>query len=245
MGDTTEPFAVAMLDVLGFSNFLRRSGLGATDLLYERLLAFVDTQTGGLDIVHLPAGKDRVRPAVGWFLPEHTYFSDTILFWVPYSPIALSRLAEVTAEALCISVELGLPLRGAIAIGNAVLDNNSRRYLGEPLIEAAESEKAQEWIGASFGPSILEGSNGQGLLMHAFLPFRSHVKSGYEGVVPGLVVDWPRRWRESREADAVAAVRGLDVDPQYRRYYDNTERFIRFSLENHDWFTNQPHLGFG
>jgi hypothetical protein len=243
--DRNSTKAVVMLDVLGFGSAFRRLGLNAMSEVYERLLGFVDSQTGGLDIVPLPAGPGLITPAVGWFLPEHAYFSDTVLFWADYSPITLSRLAEVAGEAVCISIELGLPLRGAIAIGEAVMDNERKTYIGEPLIELAATEKAQEWIGVSFGPSLMMGSHAHGLFMHAFLPFKSHIKAGHEHLVPGLTLDWPRRWRESRTLNIIDTMHGLDADPQFRSYYENTRRFVAFSEANHDWFTRQTHLDFG
>ena len=36
----------------------------------------------------------------------------------------------------------------------STLDSGSGVFLGEPLVEVARSERIQEWIGVSFGPSF-------------------------------------------------------------------------------------------
>ncbi len=236
-----QPKILVFLDVLGFGNTFRRLGHRAMFGLYEALLKFVDSQQGGLDVAPLPDGD----VAVGWFMPEHTYFSDTILFWTHYDQIRLFRMTELAAEAVCKAVEIGLPVRGAIAIGEGTFDNDRRVYFGAPLVEAGDAEKVQRWIGVSFGPSILLGQFGQGLYLHTVLPYKSHLKPGGEAAAPGLVVDWPRRWRETRERDAREVVRGLDVDEKFAEYYEETLRFVAFSQENHDWFQRSRHLHFG
>jgi hypothetical protein len=236
-----QPKILVFLDVLGFgSTFVRLKHRG-TLALYESLLTFVDDQEGGLDVVPLPDGGI----ATGWFMPEHTYFSDTILFWTHYDQVRLFRMTELAAESVCKAVEIGLPVRGAIAIGEGTFNNESRRYFGAPLFEASDAEKVQRWIGISFGPSILTGDFGQGLYLNTVLPYKSHLKPGGGTAAPGLVVDWPRRWRETRREDLRETVRALDVDERFKEYYEQTLRFIEFSLKNHDWFEHSPHLDFG
>jgi hypothetical protein len=235
------PTILLLLDVLGFGSIYRRLGHEATLSLYHALVAFVQAQEGSLDMVPLPDG----RVAVGWFLPEHAYFSDTILFWTTYDPIRLFRLTALAAEAVCKAVEVGLPVRGAITIGEGTFDNRGRIYMGTPMFEAAETEKAQRWIGVSFGPSILGPPFREGLYLHTVLAYKSHAKPRAGTAVPGLVVDWPRRWRETRPADLRQALDDLDVDKKHAPYYKNTLRFAEFSEANHDWFRRSAHLDFG
>jgi hypothetical protein len=47
-----------------------------------------------------------------------------------------------------------LPLRGRMAVGEAILDKTNGVHLGVPLVEVARLERAQEWIGCSVGPSF-------------------------------------------------------------------------------------------
>jgi len=113
------------------------------------------------------------------------------------------------------------------------------------MFEAAETEKAQRWIGISFGPSILVEDYSKGLYLNTVLPYKSHIKAGYEKTVPGLVVDWPRRWRETRNTDPFEFISRLDIEQGASEYYATTSRFIEFSRKNHDWFKSSSHLDFG
>lgn len=237
----SEPKILLFLDVLGFSNVYRRLGHHAMLALYERLLTFVDSQEGGLAVVDLPDGT----VAVGHFHAEHAYFSDTILFWRRFGEIDLRLMTELAAETVCQALEIGLPVRGSIAIGEGIFDNSRRRYIGETLIEAAAAEKAQAWIGVSFGHSIYQSNFGRCLYPHTILPYKSHVKPDADRAVSGVVVDWPRRWRESRSKNLRAVLMDLNADGAPGEYYTNTARFLRFSEMNHDWFKRTTHLGFG
>jgi len=241
VAESQGPQILVFLDVLGFGDMYQRLGHQATLALYEALLSFVDSQRGGVDAVPLPDG----RTAVGWFLPEHAYFSDTILFWTHYAPIRLFRMTQLAAEAVCKALEIGLPLRGAITLGKGTFDSERRIFIGAALNEAAETEKAQAWVGVSFGPSILAAEFGRELYLHTVLPYKSHAKSAAERAVPGLVVDWPRHWRETRQTDLCEAIHRLDVEPEAAEYYATTLRFVAFSEENHDWFRRSSHLEFG
>ncbi|MBI4392573.1 MAG: hypothetical protein HY556_02085 [Euryarchaeota archaeon] len=241
--DEAKPLAIAMMDILGFGNSFRRHGPTRMAHLYKRLIALTDEQAeGGLVIKPVPNGKGSFNPAIGWFHPQHTQFSDTILFWVPWNPISLSCLTELCAEAVCSALEIGLALRGAITIGLAEMDNEERLYLGEPLIEAAETEKAQEWIGISFGPSIAKTPYNRGLYLDGLTAYKSHVKPGKEAAVPGLVVDWPRRWRDSRKENVGDLLRRLDDDPLFSTYYNRTLDFLTFSAQNENWFHRRTNL---
>ena len=237
---------LAMLDVLGFEGiFIRRGGLAPMHDVYRQLIEFVQKQTGGLNIVPVPNEDGTATPAVGWLTIEQAYFSDTVLFWSTYHPFHLSAFGSLVAEAICVSIELGLPVRGALSVGQAVMDKSAGIYLGMPIIEAARAEKSQTWIGASFAPSLCKPPYCKGLMLNTVLPYKSHVKSGSERHVPGLVVDWPRQWRQTRSTEAKAAIDALDVDAKYAPCYETTRRFIEFSAENHDWFKHRPSLSFG
>ena len=107
-------------------------------------------QTGGVDVVPTPDG----HVAVGWLVLGNTYFSDSILFWTNYSEMSLPGFTHLISETICYGIEHKLPLRGTISVGDAILDRDSGKYLGEPIIEAARTERLQKWIGVSFGSSF-------------------------------------------------------------------------------------------
>ena len=232
---------VCLLDVLGFESQLRRLGLVGLHTKYEALIDYVKQQKGGMDVVPTPDG----HVAVGWLVIGNAYFSDSLLFWTRYSKMALPSFTHLVAEALCFGFETELPLRGAIAAGEARLDAETGVFLGWPLVEVARTERAQRWIGASFGPSFSKPVFREGFYLHTVLPYKSHYKDPATEYATGITVDWPRRWRESRKTDPRPVVRGLDRDPEFSRYYGEVARFIDFSEENHDWFKRQQHLGYG
>jgi hypothetical protein len=60
-----------------------------------------------------------------------------------------------------------------------------------------------------------------------------------------MVVDWPRRWRETRETDIRSLISAMDSDPNFSEYYTRTLKFINFSKRNHDWFKKERHLEYG
>lgn len=190
---------VCLLDVLGFENILGRLGLAGLRAKYETLIAFVKEQTGGMDIAPTPDG----HVAVGWLVLGNAYFSDSILFWTPYSGLALRSFTLLISEAICFGLETGLPLRGAIAVGEAALDSGSGVFLGEPLVEVARTERVQEWIGASFGPSFRGAGFKDGFHLNTVLPYKSHYKESVNGYATGMTVDWPRHWRETRNPTPV------------------------------------------
>lgn len=241
MKSTTDLQLVCLLDVLGFESILKHLGLTGLHTKYAALVAYVKKQTGGLDIVPTPDG----HVAVGWLVVGNAYFSDTLLFWTTYNKMALPSFTHLVAEAICFGLEIELPLRGAIAVGEALLDSSSGMFLGEPLVEVARTEREQQWIGVSFGPSLSKPRFNEGFHLNTVLPYKSHYKEPDSDYAMGMTVDWPRRWRESRKSDPRPALRTLDRDPRFSSYYERTLRFVDFSEEHHDWFRRQSRLDYG
>lgn len=232
---------VCLLDVLGFESQLRRLGLARLQKKYEALIEYVKQQTGGLNVVATPEGI----PAVGWLTIGNAYFSDSMLFWTRYHQFSLPSFTQMVAEALCFGLETGLPLRGALAVGEARLDADSGVFLGLPLVEVARTERVQQWIGASFGPSFQDSELRPGFRLDTVLPYKSHYKDSSGPHATGIAVDWPRRWRETRKSDPRPVVARLDRDPAFSPYYQRALCFVDFSEEHHDWFRREPHLDYG
>lgn len=182
---------------------------------YTKLTQYVRERTGGVDVVPTPDG----HVAVGWLVIDNEYFSDTLLFWTKYSKISLPSFTQLIAEALCWGVEHQLPLRGTIAVGEAILDAESHTYLGQPMIEAARTEGAQEWIGVSFGASFLAPDFNNAFYLHTILPYKSHYKDKTSPYASGITVDWPRKWRETRKTDLPTLVSAMDTDSRFSQYY--------------------------
>lgn len=241
MASTSDLQVVCLLDVLGFESLLKMHGLRGIHAKYNNLIDYVKQQKGGIDVVPTPGG----RVAVGWLVIGNAYFSDSLLFWTHYSKIALPGFTHCIAEAVCFGLEIELPLRGAIAVGEAILDLDSGVFLGEPLVEVARTERLQHWIGVSFGPSFSKPGFNDGFYLHTILPYKSQYKKRTSEFATGVAVDWPRRWREGRKSDPLKLLKALDRDPKFSTYYKCTEKFMEFSKVNHDWFRRQSRLDYG
>lgn len=151
--------------------------------------------------------------------PEHrrTLASDPSLGWM-YHTVPCDSFLDLCNEVMCRSVEVRLPLRGAIALGDAVIRPDASVFLGAPLIEAARLEHAQRCIGASFANSFM----GQVVPSRYQLSYTQHVKPYHTSAFSGSTLDWPRHWRKTRSEPLDDALRALDRDPNYRVYYEHT-----------------------
>ena len=232
-------YMLAMFDVLGFKSLFPHPGLDEVYRRYETLMAYVREPKSGIDLVPIEGFV-----AVGHLEVQCAYFSDTLLFWSPYSFPGFRSFCTTCSEVLCRSIEIRLPLRGAITVGRAIMDQPKATYLGEPIIEAALVEGAQQWIGASFGPSFHDPADKKSFFLDTILPYRSHRKSD-SALINGSVLDWPRHWRQTRIASAADAIQSLNTDPKFAPCYETTLAFIEFSERNHDWFTTGKHLAYG
>ena len=241
MAEADDLKVLCLFDVLGFESIFKSIGLKKLAERYAKLTEYVKEQRGGINIVPLPDG----HVAVGWLVIGNAYFSDTLLFWATYNKIALPSFTQLIAETICYGIENELPLRGTLVVGKMILDSNSSTYLGGPIIEAVRTERLQQWIGVSFGVSFSKPEFNEGFYLNTVLPYKSHYKDKANRLATGMVVDWPRRWRETRKTDIRALISGMDNDPKFSQYYTKTLEFIDFSDRNYDWFKKQTHLDYG
>lgn len=54
-------------------------------------------------------------------------------------------------EFFCQAIFAGIPLRGCLSTGMALMDQEKTIYFGDPIVEAARGETAQYAIGIAFG----------------------------------------------------------------------------------------------
>lgn len=158
--------------------------------------------------------------------------------WV-YATIPCDNLLNVCNELICRSIEIGLPFRGALSMGPALLDEKRSIFLGTPLIEAATLERGQVMIGASFCSSFVQ----QTLPKRFLLPFDAHLKKGFRSDYGGSVLDWPRHWRRTRAGDVRDAIESLGRDAGAASgYYENTLALISLSEQYGDRFESPEDL---
>jgi hypothetical protein len=156
--DPSKPaqYLVGFFDVLGFEALLERIGLKELMSLYEELLRVALLPQSETRPWSLALAEVQGQPKVGlmWLPIQTAYFSDSLLLWVHYHPGHVAEFLHRCARVFCEAIALGLPIRGALAAGEALLDKNRGIYLGKPLIEAVRLEGQSNWIGVALGASF-------------------------------------------------------------------------------------------
>jgi hypothetical protein len=235
MNTTGPELVIALFDVLGFEERIRTFSLEQVHGQYKDLLAIASSKGSHAFFDARPASDGTFVPYLGQITVEQDYFSDTILLWTRLSAGTLGPFLRLCSSFVCETLKAGLPMRGALTVGAAIMDKTTRTYLGQPLVEAARVEKAQEWIGVSFGPSFW---NRRDIPYNPELVrlYTKHRKPGYSELVPGLVVDWPRKWRKENNDSAVPVLERLSRRSKVPEYYRRTIEFVRDSDGNPNWF---------
>jgi hypothetical protein len=227
-------FMFAMFDVLGFSRWIESVGLQAVldayHLLIERAVVRPN-EKGGLSAVQTPEGA--ILALTG--PPGYAYFSDTIILWHPLVPPFVDDFVTRCSELICEALAMNIPLRGAITLGDAVLDRDSEFFLGPAIIEAARVEKAQNWLGLTFGQTAMWSQFLAQIHGTAIIEYPPPTKDHLKGYVSPIVMDWPRRWRDKHGECPSAKLRELNQDPKHASYWLNTIAFAEFSRGKHDW----------
>jgi hypothetical protein len=80
---------------------------------------------------------------------------------------------QTCMDFFCQSIVAGIPLRGCISTGLAVMNPYKSIYVGSPLVEAARGETAQNSIGVAFGKSF---NNSHPVYNDYFIPYLDHIK---------------------------------------------------------------------
>jgi len=243
--DPEEPtemgYMIGLFDVLGFSDLCK---LGTIKLLavYQELIdKVVAKKDEDFRCFTLMKIGDVKVPALGSLPVRYVYFSDTILLWAPLVEYLVEPFAARCSDMIIEGLNLGIPFRGSITIGGAIMNKQKNIFLGQPLIEADRLEKAQNWIGVSFGPSsthpIYQDSLGHNFVIQYYT---KHFKSGKEDLISQMVLDWPRRMRERyKPEETIAKLNEMKNNTGKKIYYDNALDFIYYSENNKDWFKNK------
>lgn len=179
------------------------------------------------------------------------YASDTIILWSNlawrmvqnYSPETLKRNANhsayghlsdpvplrtfltMCAEVICRCIEVDLPLRGAIAMGDAIFDEKNRIFLGQPMVDAARLENQQHCIGLALCSSYVKQFDH----LNFFLPYSGHLKEDGKGIGQEFALNWPHYWNISRKGNIKDVIEEMAKKNHNHQYYKNTIAFIEFS----------------
>jgi len=148
------PWMLGLFDVLGFSDRIASDGpekvYETYRMLIERVLQKETLQCIGA--MRMPGESGRV-PTLFSVDVRYAYFSDTIMLWLPLHPMFAGPFLQRCADLVCEGLLAGIPLRGAVSLGEGYMHKRSGTYIGSMVVEAARLEAAQNWIGAGFAPS--------------------------------------------------------------------------------------------
>jgi hypothetical protein len=227
-------YIFAMFDVLGFSAWVKASGLPRVLDAYHQLIqdaVMRPYKEGSLTAFQIREGM--LLALVG--PPNFAYFSDTILLWCPLVPQKVSDFVERSSDLICRALEMGIPLRGALTVGDAVLDSDSGFFIGEPIIEAANLEKGQNWMGVTLGKSAIWSGFLAQIHGTSIIEYQPPMKPDLADYSSPIVIDWPRRWRDKHGHCPSSRLRELNTDPRFAHCWTNTIEFAEHSLGKHDW----------
>jgi hypothetical protein len=222
-------YILGVFDVLGFSALLGSRSLKEVTSLYEKLIAEAVTKEAvrTFGVIRL---NERESATTMFALPvRHTHFSDTIILWVPLVQHFIAPFIARCADLVCEALKMGLPLRGALSVGSAVLHSRSGTFVGQPIVEAARLEQAQNWLGVSLGLSMLASDVSREFDPNFILPYNAPVKPRRKHLLSGLALDWPRRMVTHHKSEPLEMLQSLNTSPAHRRYYDNAAKFVEFS----------------
>ncbi|NOT52182.1 MAG: hypothetical protein HOP10_12990 [Chitinophagaceae bacterium] len=234
-------YFIALFDVLGFSDLQKEIGLTKMhsqykDLINDVVLKDLDKNPLAMTLVNI-----NFRPALvaGRIDIKYAYFSDTIILWARQVKFLFPLFIDRCSEFLVKAIEIGLPLRGAISIGRAVMDKQSGIFIGEPIVEAARLESAQDWIGITFGNSIhsLPVDNNSFKFTEILFNYEKHMKPEKKALNSMISVDWARKAREQNKTETIVSIltSRMEKFKDKAHYYSNTLDFMNYSLTNHDW----------
>ena len=157
-GTKTTPglYLIAMCDVLGFSDFVRAHPL---EEVYEEYFALRNKVRSSQGIAGYTPRVPQAVPVL-----DGVVFSDTVLFWAPATgapqtlPMSLAFLLAQTIGSV--------PVRVGFAFGKCVIDPANDVYVGQPIIDAYQTERRQEWVGGAFHPSCWKAGDLREMLLH-------------------------------------------------------------------------------
>ena len=229
---------LAFFDILGTSKMLNNGDFQTVYDYYAYMAQLCsDTHTPIAIIDHISKflcpeeDPSHYRYTIVNYDLNHCFFSDTFLIWIEVDSFHQPTLAgflEKCCIIFCEALKRGIPLRGVISYGSAIMDKKNRIFLGKPLAEAAKAEPHQNWLGVGIGKSI---SAIHPMDMKYILPYFKHFKSNEEYLLNRLVLDWPSWWRKNEEADVIQIINNMNTDRSFESYYNNCISFVEISKQ--------------
>ena len=239
--------ALAFFDILGTSETIERGHYNKVYNFYSYMVKLCSEEMIPLSFSNLPGRRlfsENCEIVIKCPM-HHAFFSDTFILWIEYEPffeMSLRGFYEKCMDIFTEAIKNGIPLRGAISRGLAIMDCDNNIYLGKPLVEAAKAEHAQNWLGIALTKSCQEATLSE---VWALLPYEEHIKKEKiydckKALFTNCVLDWPKYWRNTQEDDDIIKyINKMNRIKKYSSYYENTIEFIKYSYKNNDFWDDK------
>lgn len=224
----SKSYAVAVLDLLGYRNFLGdegRPGSKRLTELYETMFMWLTSVERGRRFDHFSltaAGEIvRINEVIDFIVA-----SDSIMLWTPLEKADF--LAAAVARIFLRALGWGAPLRGAIAAGECIMDIERHILIGHPIIDVVNAEKCQNWLGVA----VLPDAEGQLTRLPEVVMYDIPVHKSCQSSALKYALAW--HWYEEVPNAAQIYLDRLrpSVNESYRAKYDNADTFIRSAQQN-------------
>ncbi len=169
---------------------------------------------------------------------SHAFFSDTFLLWIEIDSFLnplIGGFLEKCSIVFCEALKRGIPLRGTISVGTAIMDEERHIFLGKPLAEAAKAEPHQRWLGIAIGKSIVDSiERFHPMDMEYLLPFCKHMKYDSDPLLSDFVLDWFTYWNKNEDTDVNEIIESMNTEIAFEDYYKNTLLYVMYSKQRYD-----------
>ncbi len=147
--------------------------------------------------------------------------SDTIMFWAPMEKA--DYLVAAVARVFLRALGWGAPTRGAVAVGDCILDLKRHILIGYPIVQALEAEKRQNWLGVAVLPDAAANLTGVDCIVPYDVPLKDPLST------PPLRHALAWHWAEDVPGAAEIYLERLSdvASDSDRAKYDNTGMFVR------------------
>ena len=195
---------IAFLDILGFSDLVSNNDHATLLNLYKSLVESPVKTHNLLAENQKRIQNERFRGEVPFSGLRIVNISDSLILWIDNSKeTSLLDLFSSVRTLMTVAIGMGIPLRGAITIGDFdVLENSGNiSIVGKALVNAYKIEKSQEWSGCIIDDEVFSRlreyefimkENGlipvvernPHLIIKYNIPYKNEVKEGY-------AINWP------------------------------------------------------
>jgi hypothetical protein len=227
--NTCERF-VAFLDIMGFRDRVFRESHKDVKKMLESLHPTIEHIEHFTNYI-LKENKNikNVDKATPVIIPVS--FSDSIiLVSSDNSAGSATRIFSRTNWIVSKAIELGIPIKGAIAYGEMTADLEKSLYFGRPIIDAYELQNELQFYGVILHHTVEKCLFELKIInnlenMYFIHSFPVSLKSGK---IIHYVVNWTREFKENKKASKVVSDLYYNVSGTPRLYVDNTIEFVRW-----------------